>query len=238
MESRLDPIQAIKGAYDVLMANYWTFLGLFLICIGVECIPFLFKSSPKAVYIAIRCVTYVISWIIGMGIMKISIAAVDNKQVSATDIFQFDFGTLILFFITSVLYMIGCVIGLILLIIPGIYIAFTYIFATYVIANEDGGIGEAFVKSGEMTKGSRWSIFVLGFCLGILNIVGALCLVVGLAITIPLSWVAMAYAYRQLSPLPRPAQRSPITPPIARRNVEAKDLAPAAPRKPIEVDYE
>jgi uncharacterized membrane protein len=49
-----------------------------------------------------------------------------------------------------------------------------------------------------LTKGNRWKLFQLSLALLLLNILGLLALLVGLFVTIPVSFIAMVHAYRAL----------------------------------------
>ncbi|MEA3324328.1 MAG: hypothetical protein U9Q37_04220 [Euryarchaeota archaeon] len=66
----------------------------------------------------------------------------------------------------------------------------------------DKGLGpiDALEKSSEITIGVKWDLFIFGILLGILNLMGFACLVVGLFVTIPVTMVAMAFVYRKLLP--------------------------------------
>jgi hypothetical protein len=90
-------------------------------------------------------------------------------------------------------------VGFILLIIPGIYLAVTYGWFSYMIGDKQSGIVDSFKQSARLVNGSRWQ--VLKFLLAIigLNIVGLLALVVGLLVTVPMSMVASALVYRTLA---------------------------------------
>lgn len=57
---------------------------------------------------------------------------------------------------------------------------------------------EAFKKSAELSKGYIWKLIGFGIVLGLLNILGAICLFVGLVVTIPVSKLAKARAYDYL----------------------------------------
>ena len=89
--------------------------------------------------------------------------------------------------------------GTLLLIIPGIIALVGFIFAQYLIAEEKTGIFESFKESWKMTRGNRWKIFWLMIVLVFFNIFGALALVIGLFITIPMSYLMYAHLYRTLN---------------------------------------
>jgi len=89
-------------------------------------------------------------------------------------------------------------IGFILLIIPGIIAAIALMFTPYLIVDRKLGPIEAMKESARMTKGHRWRLFLFGIVLGLLNIAGALALLVGLFVSIPVSALALVHVYRAL----------------------------------------
>ena len=76
-------------------------------------------------------------------------------------IFHTSLGHLLRMIIAYLLYIVGCIVGVILLIIPGIWFALTYQLApTALAANPSLGIMDAFRRSRSLTTGNRWQIFV------------------------------------------------------------------------------
>jgi len=89
--------------------------------------------------------------------------------------------------------------GLIFLIVPGLYLALKYQFAPILVVDEKMGVMDAIKKSGEMTKGKLMDLFLLSLALLFINILGVLALGIGLLVSSPLSMLAYARVYRQLS---------------------------------------
>jgi hypothetical protein len=89
-------------------------------------------------------------------------------------------------------------IGTILLIIPGIYLAVAYLFASYLVVDRGLDFWPAMELS-RLTVNPRWfSYFALLLLLALLNLAGAIALGVGLLVTIPLSFCTAAVAYADL----------------------------------------
>lgn len=61
----------------------------------------------------------------------------------------------------ALLFSIAIFLGMLLLIVPGIMIMVAWSVAGPAVVVERNGVGEAFRRSGELTKGSRWKIFGL-----------------------------------------------------------------------------
>ena len=57
---------------------------------------------------------------------------------------------------------------------------------------------ESLKASGELTYESKFDLFLLWIVLGLINMAGALCFLVGLFVTIPLTLMATVFIYRGL----------------------------------------
>ena len=90
------------------------------------------------------------------------------------------------------------VVGLILLIVPGVIAAMMLLFVKFIVVDRKMGPIEALKESARMTKGHRMSLFLLVLAIAAINIIGAILLLVPLLVTIPVSTLAMVYAYRKL----------------------------------------
>jgi len=108
----------------------------------------------------------------------------------------------------TILFTLMVVVGLVFLIVPGIYLAIRFGYYGYFIVDEEVGPIEAFKKSSDLTEGVRMDLFLLFALLIGLNIVGALVLLVGLLVTVPLSQLICAYVFRHLQ---GPVAEGPIS---------------------------
>ena len=109
------------------------------------------------------------------------------------------------FIFTHILLGIITFIGFVLLIIPGIYFLLTYLFAPIIAIDSGLTIYESFTESARITKGNKMKLILLLLTLGLSNILGAMALIVGLLVSIPVSMLAYVHVYRTLrkvAPLP------------------------------------
>lgn len=90
------------------------------------------------------------------------------------------------------------IVGLILLVFPGIIAALMFLFSNYLVVDRGLGPIEALKESMRITKGHRWQLLLLVLAVAGLNILGALALFLGLLVTVPVSILAMAHVYRTL----------------------------------------
>jgi uncharacterized membrane protein len=102
------------------------------------------------------------------------------------------------YFLASILTGLIVIGGLFLLIVPGIIFGIRLKYACYLIIDKNFKPMEAIKVSWKMTKGNTWNLFFFGILLGLINILGFLCLIVGLFITVPLTMLATTFVYRRL----------------------------------------
>ncbi|HET8581380.1 MAG TPA: hypothetical protein VFL98_02850 [Candidatus Paceibacterota bacterium] len=102
------------------------------------------------------------------------------------------------FLLTEIMLAIVVIIGFILLIVPGIILSLGLSFVQYLVMDRGIGYLDAMKESWRITKGHKWQLLGLFILLCLINILGFVCLIVGTLVTIPLTWFAMAHAYRVL----------------------------------------
>ena len=94
--------------------------------------------------------------------------------------------------LASLLVFVIIVLGLVLLIVPGIIFACKLAFTPYLVVDRKMAVVEAVKESWRMTGGHAWKVFLIGL-LGIpIGIAGLICLGVGVIISI--MWITLALA--------------------------------------------
>ncbi len=88
--------------------------------------------------------------------------------------------------------------GLLFLIIPGIYLAVSYFFALLFVIEHRLNFWSALEASRKVVSKKWFSFFGFGFLLGLINIAGALALLVGLLVTIPFTFCATVAAFEDI----------------------------------------
>jgi uncharacterized membrane protein len=111
---------------------------------------------------------------------------------------------------TTLLFSVVVLVGFILLIVPGIILGIMFGFAAYIVADKGLKPIEAFKESARLTEGNRWNLFRLGLALLGINILGALALLVGLFVSLPISVLAMVHAYRTLDGKVMASEQAPV----------------------------
>jgi len=193
--------EAIRFGWQTMKSNFWFFLGLLILVGLIQFGPnviynLLIKESPILAF-TVYLIGWILSIIVGLGLIKISLNFCDNLKSKIVDLFsQYKLFFRVLF--AGILYGLICLLGTILFIIPGIYLGIRFGFYDYFIVDKRTGVIESFKRSWQITKGNVWNLLLFGFLLMGINLLGALCLLIGLFATAPTTMVAIAFVYRKL----------------------------------------
>ena len=204
MNKKVLPIrEAVTFGWGVAKKNLLFFLKVFavLTLVGVtpQVITSIWKDQPIFLVVLIAIIFSGIRLITDLGLIKISLNFADSASSKLGTLFSYtNWKTLLHFFIAGLLYNLMVGVGLVLLIVPGIYLAIRFGYFGYLIADKNLGPIDAFKESTKLTRGVKWQLFKFGFLLGLINIAGFLALIVGLVLTVPTSIVANAYMFRKL----------------------------------------
>jgi len=194
--------EAVLFGWDTLKKNFGFFLGLLAIVVAVNVLFGLVMSSfseeaPKALMVAVSVLSWILDFLISMGIIRITLKFCDREQTTYRDLFS-AYRLLLNYIVGSIVYGIIVAIGLVFLIIPGIYLAVKYQFYDYLIVDKGMGPIDAVKRSGVLTEGVKRNLVLFWLMLMGINILGLLALGVGLIASVPVSWLANAYVYRRL----------------------------------------
>ncbi len=201
--------EALTHGWNTFKSRPWIFVQagilLFLINVAVNLVQTLVEEAGKlngdmaALMLGLVSMALGIgvSFLISMGETAFFLRAHDKPEdVSLKDLWHpHPFWK---FLGTSLLAGLMILGGLILLIVPGIIVGLMLAFVGYIVIEEKLGPIDAIKRSMALTKGNRWKLFQLSLSLVVLNILGLLALLVGLFVTIPISFIAMVYAYQAL----------------------------------------
>lgn len=98
-----------------------------------------------------------------------------------------------------VLVGIGSVLVLIGIVIVAIYFGLKYQYMAYVLLDyPELSSRNVFRKAGSFTKGYLWKLFGFAIVLALFNLLGLICIVIGLAFTVPTSKIAQVKVYEYL----------------------------------------
>ena len=143
-----------------------------------------------------------LSWLaqiwFGFTFSRLALMTTEGHKPSFDELFK-GWPKFLNYFAASILVGIMTFIGLILLIIPGLWVAMTYGQSPYLTLDKKIGPIEAIKMSAKITKGHRWNLFGLGIVSLLIGLVSMIPLGLGLLVSVPVVTIAWAYVYRQIS---------------------------------------
>jgi len=124
-----------------------------------------------------------------------------GKSVELADFFM-SFDKFVPLLILHLLMILVITLGMILLIIPGVYFAVSYIFAHFFVWFYDVDPSEAVRLSRKMVSGNFGQVFLLCLVLGGINLLGALAFGIGLLLTLPFTYCVLYAAFDDIIGIP------------------------------------
>lgn len=202
-ERRVDAGATIRYGWEVTKANLSLIVVLVIVAALATGIPSGIAESlerPAPGLAALfRLASSILSIVVGIGALRISLRLHDGQEVALRDLFAVDWSTFWRYAVATFLYSLIVAVGLVLFVIPGIILAVRYLFFGYFVVEKGARPVAALAQSSAATEGVRWDLFVFVLVLLLLNILGALLLLIGLLITVPVSYLASARVYRTLT---------------------------------------
>lgn len=145
--------------------------------------------------ITFQIVFQIFSIFLQLGMARIGLNIVSGKQATIGMLFG-EGNKLVRAVLASILYGIAVMIGVLLLIVPGIYIALRYGQFATAIVDRDLGIMEAFDYSSSITTNNRMNLFLFWLLAMVAIIIGMIPCGLGLIFIGPVVWLASLVAYR------------------------------------------
>jgi uncharacterized membrane protein len=140
----------------------------------------------------------IFSLIIKIGYTKIFLRINDGEKPKFLEIFN-EYKLFWKYLGASILFALVTVGGLIILIIPGIFLAIRFSFAPLIVVDTKTDPIKAMKESYAITKDSFWKLLGFFLIMMVFNLLGLVLFGIGLLITIPVTTFASIYIYRELS---------------------------------------
>lgn len=134
---------------------------------------------------------------LAVGFIKIMLLLIDDRHTEVADLFN-NFHLFLSYFIASVLYGLGVLIGLLLLVIPGIFLAIRLQFYPYFIIEQKDSALVSLKKSFNLSQNLSLELLLFGIAVIVLNALGLLFMGIGIVFTYPLTTMATAVIYKGL----------------------------------------
>ncbi len=153
--------KAINEGLMVVMRNPLIYFSL---VIGVTLDRGLTLYAPSvnpALGFFILIISFLVNALFNYTAVRMSNDFLVKREVSFMDSFMFVLWRLHLIIVLLFIYLLGSLLGAIVLILPGIYIMIRWNFAPYAFIIDGLRVGESFSRSWDIVKGNWWKVFFL-----------------------------------------------------------------------------
>ena len=201
MEPKFMISEVFGTSWKHTKSQIWVLVGLFIGFSILSMIVTLFGMPAQGSIVGrviVQIVSLLISCIFMLGYVKNIFQALDGEEPQFSAYGQ-QSRKIITYLIANILFSIAVCIGMVLLIIPGIYLYLRLQFFTAFIVEEDCGIIESLQKSWNMTQGQTLPLFLLLLTMIGTAIVGFILFFVGFFVAVPLIYMMQCYTFRKLN---------------------------------------
>ncbi|KAA0919767.1 hypothetical protein [Dietzia sp. ANT_WB102] len=195
---KVSPTQAVSAGWQMFKNNPLPWVLITLASMVVSGIAGQFANSDSATVVLFA---QILSFLVGMlfqaFVVRGALLEVDGHKPAISDFFKLhNFGW---FVVAAILVGIATVIGVFALIIGAVVVAFFLYWTQYFVIDRNMTATDAVVSSFNAIKSDAGSLFGLAVLNVLIILVGALALLVGLFVAIPVTTLASVYAYRMIT---------------------------------------
>jgi uncharacterized membrane protein len=200
---------AIRYGWRQLWANVGSLAVTGLVVLLVQVVTTaLTRTSTGGARFLYSLLGALLAQAIALGWIRIALNIIDGHEPSLSDMFQ-RLDLFVPYLVAVIIYTAMLMVGFVLLVVPGIYVALTFGFYGYCLVDGELGPVDALRASSEVTRGVKLKLLGFWIVILLINILGLLMVVVGVLISMGVSLLAVGYVYRRLAgpTEPRPAAR-------------------------------
>lgn len=192
-----------RKSWKSLWAQIWVLSGLLIgyaiISMLLQAfIPMPVKGTFSITAVVITLIGLLISLIFELGYVKNLFQTIDGEEPQFSAYGQMS-RKIFVYFAARFIYVLIVCVGLLLLLVPGIYLAIRLQFYYMAIVEEDAGILDSLRRSWEITRDSTPKLLLLMLLqIGII-LAGFALLLIGIFVALPLCGLMSCYAFRRLT---------------------------------------
>ncbi len=226
-EEKFSPIEAVTYGWETFKNNvgimFTAVLALITVIILISMPGAILSIIEKRMHppemiififilfrIFLQIISFYLTTALVIGIYRTMLKIYDKEEVTYGDMFRYFSKFVLIFKLVASEFLFGAMvlIGFFFLVFPGIYIALMFSQYRFCIIEHDLGPIEGLKRSKMLTDapGVKMNLFIFALILAGVNIAGLILCGIGLLATVPISWLAVIYVYRKLSPKETPAE--------------------------------
>jgi uncharacterized membrane protein len=202
--NELTPSNIVSRAWDLFKANASDLIVVLFVYAIIKGLLSSLESMTEESFFIISFLTSfinaIISIVLSLGFARALLDVVDGGKAELNTLFKHQDSKLLMHYILGLLLSgIAMVVGILLFIVPGLYLIARLQFFTLVLLEQDEpNFIDALKESWEMTENHVWDLVGIALVAIVIVLAGALALVIGLLAAIPVVGLMSAVVYRML----------------------------------------
>lgn len=188
--------ESLGAGWKSFKRRPWYLFGLSLAVLGMFVL-----ALGDAVVTAVAYILY-------GGYLAMLIRHYKGEQVEFDDLFTID-NRWIYFTFLGLIKGLLILVGLVLFIVPGVYLAIRWMFAEFYVINEGMKPMEALRASSALTEGHRWKLFGFSLVVLLMHLAGLIVFVVGIVVAYTVALIATYKLYEDLKASKAPQSTQP-----------------------------
>ena len=204
MDTKFTISEVFKTSWQFTKSQIWVLAGLLIGFTILSFILSLFGTPAEGSTVGTLIVSFIsliFSSLFTLGYYKNIFQTLDGEEPQFSAYGQ-ESRKVFTYFFANIIYVCISTIGLILFVIPGIYLALRLQFYTQFIVEENAGIIESLQKSWELTRGHTLPLFLFLLTVIGITVIGCVFLFIGIFIAIPLTYMMQCNIFRKLNTFP------------------------------------
>ena len=195
MAYKIETNALVKESFETAKRHWKPLIGVMAVMWAFGMLNYLLVGNRTGIFSFVVSLLIAIPMaIVGAGAIRLCVGIVKGKAEPFSIVFS-GADVLIPFVVASLLYNRAVIVGVLLLVVPGIVLSVKLGFFSYFVADGRLGAVDALKKSYAVTQGQFWDLTLLAAVLLVLNLVGALAFGIGLLVTVPMTMLIAAKVY-------------------------------------------
>ncbi|KSW24285.1 MULTISPECIES: hypothetical protein [unclassified Pseudomonas] len=192
-------VKGMKGTLVVAAIIYAVAVNLlsFVIAFVLGLLGLIHDSEPGALQIIVSVLAGALCYPLLAGLNMIGIRRAADQPATINELFAY-FGLFVPLLVTGLAITVLTYLGLFLLVLPGIYLGVSYALAIPLVVERGLSPWQA-MEASRKAIGQHWfKVFGLFLALGLIMLLSAIPLLIGLVWTLPLAFIAIGVLYRTI----------------------------------------
>lgn len=198
--------EVFSSSFTLFKKEWKVLLGSFAVIfvinfLGMMVSSFLVSRDLGILSLVLNLLLYVVQLALSVGLIKIALGVVDGKEVKLDLMWESlrNPNLLVFYFVVSLLVGLLVGVGLLLLVIPGVFLAVKMQFSLYYLIDKAKKPIDSIKTSWGATNGVFLRLLAFDLILVVVNALAGMIFFLPLLLSVPVSMIALAMVYRKIS---------------------------------------